>query len=400
MKPVDRLETLARLASGRLTEMAAPYRQKLDRLFGEGNYTVWAYPDPDKISFRLVFARGGVWWTAPDLFHEPENLGDLDPERLERAFVEMGIPGEPTHDLDPKALAAALENAGWVNLMDRTRPRKTATYFGGRRFEGGVVEPFKGTVYHGTEDLEFFETTYNSPHLGFGSHLKSLQDGDALSVTPEFDVARGFARGEYGFGMIVEFEADLNVYYAGRLEDTIDEIEYPADADAVAIPFGFYEEHEIAVVRWDGDNLKIRAVHLPDLSSTIPDTPVKGRIPSTEDPFIRIPTRHDRAVYFGAFDAYLSEYFEVLFGKGMYEVTRLLDVSNAEIEVEQFDGLYCRIPNQNPDLPVDSVVIDLNGEGKYAHPVMTVYREEDDSDPPAFTRTGELIRYLTDLEEA
>jgi hypothetical protein len=105
-------------------------------------------------------------------------------------------------------------------------------------------------------------------------------------------------------------------------------------------------------------------------------------------------------VYFGAFDAYLSEYFEVLFGKGMYEVTRLLDVSNAEIEVEQFDGLYCRIPNQNPDLPVDSVVIDLNGEGKYAHPVMAVYREEDDSDPPAFTRTGELIRYLTDLEEA
>jgi len=209
-------------------------------------------------------------------------------------------------EVEPEVRQALLDS-GYEDITEVSKSG-TSTYFGGEIAEEGTVQPFEGTLYHGTPDLMFFSTTYQARDLGGGSHLFSLQGGDVFSLTPNKSVAEGYADDGQGVvGMVLEFEVKLTIYYAGREEDDLDEIQYPPEADAVAIPYGRYEEDEIALLQW-GDNLFLKALHL-----------------KTPEGWERYPVNQGHIEYFGEFSAFLGDYLADCFGEEMNDVFEFLE---------------------------------------------------------------------------
>jgi hypothetical protein len=207
--------------------------------------------------------------------------------------------------LTAKKVIQKLIDAGYKDVTDQTDLMGgTASYYDGEKPSGTVVL-FSGKLYHGTEDLEFLSTAYDSTKVGRGSHLQSLNDGDALSLTPDFSIAEGFSEGI----MVVEFEArDMKVYRAGLEEDDLDEIDLDelGDVDGVALPAArFGDEKEIALVKWD-NGLSVKAVHLKVGSS-----------------WRRYVVDQSHVVNFGEWSSFLGKWMGDIYGHEF--VDRLID---------------------------------------------------------------------------
>jgi hypothetical protein len=193
---------------------------------------------------------------------------------------------------------------------------KEAHYATGKK-KSGIIEPYKGTLYHGTENIDFFNETHDSTSLGFGSHLKSLNSGDAMSLTNNFEIASEFSSGV----MIIEFDVDLSVYYAPEYEDDLDEINVPDEADSVAIPFGKYQEYEIALIRMD-NNVTEKAVHLM----------VNGK-------WKKYQTRSDIAYYHGAWHAYGEKWANDVFNGDFEKILDSIYDNFSRVDMETIDDI-------------------------------------------------------------
>jgi hypothetical protein len=230
-------------------EMARP----LDQAFEPG-YEIWAKRDdsgriiPNKPKYLVGKSKGS---SELQIFNITSGMRYQKPLTLKKG-MSIG------------QVLSALKSQDYEKVEHKEIASGKAIYAGGKEHASGVVEQWKGTVYHGTNDIDFFGSTYNSGDLGHGSHLQSLNGGDAMSVTPNIEVAKEFAFDGEGVGMVIEFKADLKLYYASLDEDDLDEIDLPDGVDAVAIPYGQFQEDEFAVVQWDSpDTLSPVAVHLP-----------------------------------------------------------------------------------------------------------------------------------------
>lgn len=252
-------------------------------------------------------------------------LGVAKGEKEKKLFYSDGRPVQFKKDLNLEKALQMLKDKGYEKLGHKKISQGTATYAGGKKHKSGVVEQWQGTVYHGTNDIDFFGTTYNSSDLGHGSHLQSLNDGDAMSVTPNIEVAKDFAfdSGE-SIGMIIEFEADLNLYYASIDEDDLDEIDLPDGAQAVAIPYGQYAEDEFAVTMWDSpEMLQAVAVHLPLDGSSSPKTK-------------RYQASASTAEYHGFWRAYAGEWLKDIYGG---DVDRMVyDYGDNPMDAKELEG--------------------------------------------------------------
>jgi hypothetical protein len=286
------MTALNRLRSA-LNEMAAPYREVLDHKIGKGNYEVWV--DAQRPSYEggatLALIDGDVWVVDRDLYRLRDNHEMMRAYRLPGALVIVSKT-EPGDRLI-KIVRKLLVSYGWKDVTSMDAHRGKAVYFSGET-EEGKVEEYSGTVYHGTDDWEFFRTVEDSTHLGHGSHLRSLQDGDAFSVTPSFRTALSFTSNS---GMVLEFKANLTIYFVSKFEEDIDDVVYPPECDAVAIPHNKYTEDEIAVLSWS-DNLRLVAVHLW----------------SSNRGMLRVPVDESRIRYHGEFSEYLKHYCDEVFG--------------------------------------------------------------------------------------
>jgi hypothetical protein len=215
-------------------------------------------------------------------------------------------------------------------------------YFNDTSEPEGAVKSFRGLVYHGTDDWRFLEILGARGSLGRGSHLTSLNDGDALSVTPKMEVALEFARsGLVDPGIVVEMQADLTIYYASRQEDDLDDINPPAACDAVAIPLGAYEEHEIAILRLTPTNLQATAVIF-----------LEG---GTER--VRVPVTYRPGDAYDAEEGYILEFFKRVLGNELDQIADLLDARGNIRYVKNNRGL--RVPNFSSDYPIHEVLLVL-----------------------------------------
>lgn len=148
-----------------------------------------------------------------------------------------------------------LKKSGYVEYYKKSGD--IAKYATGER-KSGLVEPFSGTLYHGSDKIDLINLRLETGGFGGGSHLYSLNGKDAWSLTPYYDSVENHGN------IIYELEADkLIIYYATVEEDDLDDIQYPDHVNAVAIPYGRYDEDEIAVVKLNGyDELDFTAVSM------------------------------------------------------------------------------------------------------------------------------------------
>lgn len=251
-------------------------------------------------------------------------LGKAKGEKDKKLFYMDGRPVNFKKDLDLKGALELMKSKGYEKVGHKKISSGEATYAGGKKHKSGVVEQWKGTVYHGTNDIDFFSSTYNSSDLGGGSHLQSLNQGDAMSVTPNIEVAKSFAFDSEKIGMIIEFKADLKLYYASLDEDDLDEIDLPDGVHAVAIPYGQYQEDEFAIVMWDSpDMLSVVAVHLPM------DGGVKPK-------FKRYEADASQAEYQGMWMAYLGDWLKDIYGG---DVSRMVyDYGDNPTDATEIEG--------------------------------------------------------------
>lgn len=315
----------------RVLEMAAAYRNE----FVPGRYRTFVKKDEEGLTIAGRYVVGETvdgergLFSIPSVSAMPSKIPD---ERVARL---LGLKKTKIDDFSKveKKVIQVLINKGYVDITNIAKKTgKKSTYAGKEEIEEGTVKPFKGKTYHGTEDTFFFTNTYNSVDLGMGSHLQSLQGGDAFSVTPNIEVAKSFS--DSG-GVVIEFDSDLTVYYAGKDEDDLDEIDYPPECDAVAIPHGTYEEEEFAVIQWS-DNLIAVAIHL-----LLPSKVWK-----------RYGVKASDVEYFGELKAFLESYFSDVFGKEIVEFLDWLrdhgvDLSDPKTFYEEEGGYYVRSDSGN-----------------------------------------------------
>lgn len=236
-------------------EMAAPYRASVPT-----GSIIFAQ---EQSARKFVLVKQGALWKIMVSYQNmssepPRPMSDF----LNKWFGDAGIKTTGKGEKYLGKVRDFLTSKGYKEASDKSKLRSEAgkqKYATGEK-EENAIENFKGVVYHGTDDIGFFSTTYERSDLGHGSHLTSLQGGDAFSVTPNLEWLK---TSDFAGNMLIEYYANLTVYYASRGEDDLDEIDYPPECDAIAIPFGRYEEHEFAVIRMDGNNLRARAVYLP-----------------------------------------------------------------------------------------------------------------------------------------
>lgn len=313
-------------------EMAAAYRSE----FVPGQYRTFVKKD-DK-GLASSFGRYVVGKTVDGeygLFSIPSVSAMPSQIPNERVARLLGLKKKKLDDfskVEQKVIQVLLDK-GYVDITDIQRNTgKKSTYAGKEEVEEGIVKPFKGKVYHGTEDVFFFSNTYSTSDFGYGSHLQSLQGGDAFSVTPNIDVSKEFSTRS---GMIIEYNANLTVYYAGREEDDLDEIDIPDKCDAVAIPHGTYEEEEFAIIQMDGSNLVEEAIY-----KVLPNNEWK-RYTFSVDPIV-----------FGEMDSYLIDYFADVYGndiKDFFEWVKEneLDYNNNQTFSEEEGGFYLKSSDNN-----------------------------------------------------
>lgn len=178
-------------------------------------------------------------------------------------------------------------------VVTSRKVKYTAKYATGIK-EQGIVENFNGFLYHGTEDPFFISTIYMADNFGYGSHLQSLNKGDALSLTPNVRVARDFGN------IIFKFKVNLRVYYATKDEDNFDDIDVPDECNAVAIPHQIYKEDEIAVIKWENyEQMEIVGVMLPTKSGK----------------YKNYPLNMSRVEVYGEYEEIYLDYFVEQFGK-------------------------------------------------------------------------------------
>ena len=258
-----------------VNEMAAPYRSSMPK-----NSRVFASVIPPvglikgSSAFKVIIGdlngsgKDSVAYIQDGEIGKPMPLAEFSKDLLFIQFAKKNnkIDIQPLKKSNPsvKEVVSWIVKAGFKEVTQIKRPGADLEYATGTTKEQSV-KPFKGTVFHGTTDIEFTKIANDYFKLGGGHHLTSLQSKDAFSVSTDFDVSKEFAiEDKHEIGMVIEYAADFQkVYYPSQDEDDFDEVMYPPGTDAVAIPLGYYNEFEIAVLEVNSKNLKRVAVHLP-----------------------------------------------------------------------------------------------------------------------------------------
>lgn len=232
-----------------------------------------------------------------------------EPVEVSKDYIEKALGKfEKFQDIEKKLLKLFKDKGYEEKSPNNKEPANTATYATGEK-EQGSFERFTGVLYHGSEDPYIMSSMYMSDNFGHGSHLNSLNQGDAFSLTPNINVAKSFG------SVVLKFKVDMMVYYATLDEDNFDDIELPENCDAVAIPHQTFQEDEIAVIRWNSyEQMDIVAVLLP-----------LKKEGSFYDDFKEYSINSSRVETFGEYDEIYVDYFVDLFGEDFKKLDAYLE---------------------------------------------------------------------------